>query len=58
VPITLENLAQSVEEMMDRESEWETIAEAGRAWAVEHYAPAATARYVLTTMLDHAPRGE
>ncbi len=50
VPLDLDNLKGSVEAIMDRAKEWEGIAESGRAWAVEHYAPAPTARYVLSTL--------
>lgn len=51
VPIDLDDLAGSVEALMDRAKEWEEISERGRAWAVEHYAPAPTARYVLSAAL-------
>lgn len=51
VPIDLDDLKGSVEALMDRTREWEDIAERGRAWAVEHYAPAPTARHVLASVL-------
>ena len=54
VPIDLDNIADSVTHMMDREKDWPAIAEAGRAWAVTHYAPRPTAARVLSAMMDHA----
>jgi hypothetical protein len=39
---------------MDRRKEWPTIAERGRAWALEHYAPKPTAERVLRAMLERA----
>lgn len=50
-PIDLDDLTGSVAALMDRAKDWEDIAERGRAWAVEHYAPAPTARYVLSAAL-------
>ncbi len=44
VPIDLADLRGSVEQLMDRKAEWETIAREGRAWALEHYSPVPTAR--------------
>ena len=38
--------------MLDREKEWPAIAEQGRAWAVQHYAPKPTAMRVLSAMLN------
>lgn len=52
VPLDLANLASSAEEIWDRRKEWAAISEQGRAWAIEHYAPAPTAERVLRTMLD------
>ena len=54
VPIDLDDVAGSVEALMDRAGEWEAIAERGRAWAIEHYAPAPTAQYVLAEVLNNS----
>ncbi|MDX2144529.1 MAG: hypothetical protein SFV19_14320 [Rhodospirillaceae bacterium] len=51
VPIDLDDLKGSVAALMDREKIWGEIAEAGRAWAIEHYAPRPTALRVLRQML-------
>ncbi|MBY0510673.1 MAG: hypothetical protein K2P94_11050 [Rhodospirillaceae bacterium] len=51
-PIDLDNIADSVAEMLDREKEWPDIAEEGRAWAAAHYAPQPTAVRVLSAMLS------
>ena len=53
-PIDLDDIAGSVTQLMDRQSEWESIAEAGRAWAIEHYAPQPTTLRVLNAMRDSA----
>jgi hypothetical protein len=53
VPIDLDDIAGSAQALMDRSSEWEDIAERGRAFALNHYAPAPTAQYVLNTALSH-----
>jgi hypothetical protein len=50
-PIDLDDVAGSVEQLMDRQRQWEAIAEAGRAWAIAHYAPKPTAIRALTDML-------
>jgi hypothetical protein len=50
-PIDLGDVTGSVEALMDRQSQWADIAEAGRAWAIEHYAPKATALRVLRQLL-------
>jgi len=55
VPIDLDDIAGSVTAIMDRESEWAAIADAGRSWALEHYAPKPTALRVLSDMLAHKP---
>lgn len=55
VPIDLDDIAGSVTALMDRESEWAAIADAGWAWALEHYAPKPTALRVLSDMLAHKP---
>ena len=52
VPIDLDDIAGSVEQLMDRADEWPDIAERGRAWAIRHYAPKPAAEYVLRKMLD------
>ena len=51
-PLDLDNLAACVEQLMDRRKEWEQIGEAGRAWAIAHYAPAPTAMRALSTLLE------
>ena len=48
IPLKLHDLKGGVEQLMDRRSEWETIAAAGRAWALEHYSPLPTARRFAT----------
>ncbi len=53
VPIDLDDIKGSAEALMDRSGEWEDIAERGRAFALEHYAPAPTAQYVLGAALTH-----
>ncbi len=50
-PITLDNIEDSVTEIMDREKEWGEIAARGRAWAIEHYAPKPTTARALSAML-------
>ena len=52
VPIDLDDIAGSVEQLMDRAKEWPEIAERGRAWAINHYAPKPVTEYVLRTMLE------
>ena len=54
VPIDLDDIAGSVARILEREKDWPAIAEAGRAWAIQHYAPKPTAERVLTAMLVHA----
>lgn len=49
-PIDLDDIAGSVDALMAREKDWAAIAAAGRAWALEHYAPVPTAVRVLTAM--------
>jgi hypothetical protein len=55
-PIDLDDIAASVEQLMDRQRDWESIAERGRAWAIAHYAPKPTTLRVLNEMLQRAPR--
>jgi|GEM_PF-1023094 len=50
-PIDLNDIAGSVDALMDHEKQWPDIAEAGRTWAIEHYAPKPTALRVLEQML-------
>ena len=50
-PIDLDDIKGSVTALMDHEKHWPTIAEAGRAWAIEHYAPKPTALRVLGQMV-------
>jgi hypothetical protein len=50
-PIDLGNISGSVDALMDRQGQWADIAEAWRAWAIEHYAPKATALRVLRQLL-------
>jgi hypothetical protein len=50
-PIDLDNIKGSVEALMDHEKHWADIAEAGRAWAITHYAPKPTALRVLSQLL-------
>lgn len=53
-PVDLDDIKGSAERIMDCEKDWPAIAEAGRAWAIDHYAPRPTAARVLTAMLAHA----
>ena len=53
-PIDLNNIEDSVTEILDREGEWSDIAEQGRDWAIAHYAPKATASRVFSEMIAHA----
>ena len=50
-PIDLDDLKGSADALMDREKQWPEIAEAGRCWAIEHYAPKPTVLRVLGQML-------
>lgn len=50
-PIDLGDIAGSVDALLAREKDWPAIAAAGRAWALEHYAPAPTAIRVLAAMM-------
>jgi hypothetical protein len=52
-PIDLDDIAGSAERIMAREKDWPRIAEAGRAWAIRHYAPKPTAERVLDAMHVH-----
>lgn len=54
-PIDLADLKGSVEQLLDREKEWPEIAARGRAWALEHYAPAPTAARMASEILTHFP---
>ncbi|MFL2771116.1 MAG: glycosyltransferase [Rhodospirillaceae bacterium] len=53
VPIDLENIKESVKTFFDRRSEWASISERGRAWAIKHYAPKVTAERCLNIILEH-----
>ena len=55
VPLDLANLERAAADLWERRGEWPTIAAQGRAWAVEHYAPAPTADRVLATMAEVLP---
>lgn len=46
-PIDLSDMKGSIEQLLDRERDWEQIAEAGRNWAIEHYGPGAVARRLV-----------
>ncbi len=50
-PIDLDDITGSVDALLAREKDWPAIAAAGRAWALEHYAPVPTAIRVLSAML-------
>ena len=50
-PINLDDIASSVTEIMDRESEWAEIAARGREWAIAQYAPKPVAVRVFSAML-------
>ncbi len=52
-PIDLDNIEQFVEELFDRKSEWSSISDLGRKWAIENYAPKPAAERVFTTILNH-----
>ena len=55
IPLDLANLTASADAIWERRDEWPRIAEAGRAWAIEHYAPAPTAERVLNAMAEVLP---
>lgn len=55
IPLDLENLTASADAIWDRRDEWASIAESGRAWAIEHYAPAPTATRILIEMAKVLP---
>ncbi len=50
-PIDLDDIKGSAEALMDHQKHWPDIAEAGRAWAIKHYAPKPTALRVLGQLL-------
>jgi hypothetical protein len=50
-PLDLDDLKSSVTAILDHEKKWGEIAEAGRVWAVEHYAPKPTALRILRQLL-------
>lgn len=54
-PIDLADIAGSAEAIWARREEWPSIAEQGRAWALEHYAPAPTAERVLQSLVQQLP---
>ncbi|MEQ8508366.1 MAG: hypothetical protein RIB43_05140 [Rhodospirillaceae bacterium] len=55
IPIDLSDLSESADAIWKRRAQWPDIAAAGRAWAIEHYAPAPTARRILTALADVLP---
>ncbi len=55
VPLDLANLEHAATELWDRRDEWPAIAAQGRAWAIEHYAPAPTAHRVLAALAEVLP---
>ena len=55
LPVDLDNVSASADALWDRRAEWKNIAEAGRAWAIEHYAPKPTAKRVLTELAKVLP---
>lgn len=52
VPVDLSDLKGSSEALWNARDSWADIAARGRKWAIEHYAPAPTAKRVLKTLLD------
>jgi len=54
-PIDLDDIAGSVDQLMNREKDWPAIAAAGRAWAIQHYAPKPTALRVLAALQARNP---
>jgi hypothetical protein len=50
-PIDLDDISGSVDALMERRNQWADIAEAGRTWAIAHYAPKPTALRVLRQLL-------
>lgn len=54
-PIDLANLEGSAAEIWERQTDWAAIADQGRAWAIEHYAPAPTAERVLRALAESLP---
>ena len=47
IPVDIADPAGSVERFMDSRRSWAEIAHGGRAWALEHYSPAACAQRLL-----------
>ncbi len=55
MPIELSDLSASADAIWERRAEWPEISKAGRAWAIEHYAPKPTARRILSALADVLP---
>lgn len=53
VPFDFGDLKGTVDQLAMRRGEWAEIAEAGRRWALEHYAPGPVARRFIATALRH-----
>jgi hypothetical protein len=58
VPLRLDDPKGSVQEFMDRRTEWEAIAEAGKAWALAHYTPVPTAKRFIDICLQELVSGK
>lgn len=52
IGIDLDNIADAIARISDQPELLERIAESGRAWAIKHYAPKATALRFLATVAD------
>ncbi|MBL8643715.1 MAG: hypothetical protein JNK21_07265 [Rhodospirillaceae bacterium] len=50
-PLDLDNLTGSIAALFDHEKQWAEIAESGRTWALENYAPRPTAARFLSQLL-------
>jgi hypothetical protein len=57
-PIDLDDIAGSIEQLMDRRKDWDAIGEQGRSWAIANYSPRPSTVRVLSDMLDRAPLGK
>lgn len=56
IPVDFEDCKGTVERFLDERGRWAEISEAGRAWALEHYASDAVTRRFLGIAAGHRPR--
>ncbi|MEM8677347.1 MAG: glycosyltransferase family 1 protein, partial [Cyanobacteria bacterium P01_G01_bin.67] len=55
IGIDLDNMSESIERIIEQPELLEHISREGRAWAIENYAPKATALRFLSTVADLQP---